>query len=51
MVVLTVLLALAIAAMSGAFGYRGGVYRGPGIVVGLFLVLVAFVLIVSGAIR
>ncbi len=49
MLLLGVLIALAIFAMSGFFGFRDGAYRGVGVVVGIVLVAVALALIVSGA--
>ena len=51
MIVLIVLFALAIVAMSGLFGYRGGAYWGPGIVAGLVFLVTALALSVSGVIR
>jgi hypothetical protein len=51
MLLLVVLIALSLVAMTGFFGIRGGAYRGRGVVVGIILIAAALALLLTGRVR
>jgi hypothetical protein len=51
MLLLVVLIALSLVAMTGFFGVRDGAYRGRGVVVGIILIAIALALLVSGRVQ